>query len=332
MNGSVPERDHQIDIIRALLIFLVVFGHMLELVGAGPLRLNIYRIIYSFHMPAFLFVSGYFAKYDPKKILVKILLPYVVFQVLYSVFTSFPYFNMYQIQFTLPYWLLWYLLALFIYYLTLPLFETSNRDTAIMILIVCIFISLISGFDSSATKILSISRILAFLPFFVGGYYARKFNLKDRITKNKAFILIFSAIVSLIWEVYYYIFDVSVDAMYASTNYGANFNGMAPRFMFLAGACSWIIFLLAAIPEKKIPFISTIGQRTIAVFLLHGFIVKALEKTKILNDYSLNNIALAFLIAIAITTLLAAIPVKEISGRLKQLYKAASIPLGNKRN
>ena len=29
----------------------------------------IYKIIFSFHMPAFIFVSGYFAKVEPKKIL-----------------------------------------------------------------------------------------------------------------------------------------------------------------------------------------------------------------------------------------------------------------------
>ena len=42
----------------------------------------IYKIIFSFHMPAFIFVSGYFAKVDPKKILSRIFPLYIVFQLL----------------------------------------------------------------------------------------------------------------------------------------------------------------------------------------------------------------------------------------------------------
>ena len=40
----------------------------------------IYKIIFSFHMPAFIFVSGYFAKVEPKKILSRIFPLYIVFQ------------------------------------------------------------------------------------------------------------------------------------------------------------------------------------------------------------------------------------------------------------
>jgi fucose 4-O-acetylase-like acetyltransferase len=57
-------RNYKIDNIKAFLIILVVFGHMLELVNMGGL----YRLIYTIHMPVFVFVSGYFAKFNAKKI------------------------------------------------------------------------------------------------------------------------------------------------------------------------------------------------------------------------------------------------------------------------
>ena len=49
---------------RAILILLVVFGHMLQPYTSGDKYLSaLYLVIYSFHMPTFLFISGYFEKY-----------------------------------------------------------------------------------------------------------------------------------------------------------------------------------------------------------------------------------------------------------------------------
>lgn len=52
----VNTRNRSIDAIKGILIFLVVIGHVLP----GSLDENVIRyVIYSFHMPAFFFVSGY---------------------------------------------------------------------------------------------------------------------------------------------------------------------------------------------------------------------------------------------------------------------------------
>lgn len=49
-------RDLQFDGLKFLLIFCVVFGHL----GCYGYGLRINRMIYSFHMPVFVFLSGYF--------------------------------------------------------------------------------------------------------------------------------------------------------------------------------------------------------------------------------------------------------------------------------
>ena len=61
----MTKRIYKFDNLKAILIFLVVFGHFLELVEGHKL---LYLTIYSFHMPLFLFLSGYFARFDRKKI------------------------------------------------------------------------------------------------------------------------------------------------------------------------------------------------------------------------------------------------------------------------
>lgn len=62
------EREYQYDNMKFILILLVVFGHLLEYIR-GDISENIYRIIYTFHMPVFVFISGYFAKFKKKKII-----------------------------------------------------------------------------------------------------------------------------------------------------------------------------------------------------------------------------------------------------------------------
>lgn len=52
----INERNRSIDAVKGVLILLVIIGHVL----VGPIDEHVVRyVIYSFHMPAFFFVSGY---------------------------------------------------------------------------------------------------------------------------------------------------------------------------------------------------------------------------------------------------------------------------------
>lgn len=62
-NGnSYNSRIETLDIYKGLLIFLVVWGHfMMPLIDREyPVARRLFLLIYSFHMPAFIFLSGYF--------------------------------------------------------------------------------------------------------------------------------------------------------------------------------------------------------------------------------------------------------------------------------
>lgn len=67
-------RDTYLDCLKGLLIFLVVFGHCIQYgSGAEYLQMGGYwenpvmKAIYSFHMPLFVFISGYLAYYSARK-------------------------------------------------------------------------------------------------------------------------------------------------------------------------------------------------------------------------------------------------------------------------
>ena len=56
-------RNLGIDILKSIAIFLVIYGHILQygIGGGNPPDTLIFRIIYSFHMPLFMIISGYFS-------------------------------------------------------------------------------------------------------------------------------------------------------------------------------------------------------------------------------------------------------------------------------
>lgn len=58
-NHNQQNRDYSFDFIKGLLIYLVIYGHVLYAWGGSQI---IYVVIYSFHMPLFIFISGYFAR------------------------------------------------------------------------------------------------------------------------------------------------------------------------------------------------------------------------------------------------------------------------------
>lgn len=166
------ERNYQIENLKIILIFCVIFGHLLETLEGGY---GLYKIIYSFHMPMFLFLNGWLAprNYASKKTMFKLVYPYVLFQVLYQLFHAYVInegSEEFCVQFSTPYWLLWYLLSLIFYYLLIPAIATESRKYAVAALVGTVILALVIGFDNTIGYYMSLSRTFVFLPFFVFGY------------------------------------------------------------------------------------------------------------------------------------------------------------------
>src|SRR5690625_7801367 len=75
---------------KLLLIFLVVFGHLIQpFTGDSKSVQTLYTWIYTFHMPAFIFLAGFFAKGSGNiqyiiKLAKRLIIPYLIFQVMYT--------------------------------------------------------------------------------------------------------------------------------------------------------------------------------------------------------------------------------------------------------
>lgn len=280
-------RSYYFDNLKLLLIILVVMGHTAEpLISSYNNIKEAYMFIYSFHMPLFTFVSGYFSKNinDDKKFSHKInniLMPYIIFQILYSVFDIYVIKTQnFKITLTYPYWEMWYLLSLFTWSIILPYFSKARHP-----ILVTIIISIISGYDDNIGYYLSLSRTKTFFPYFLMGYFCRKKYidiLRARIKKVGAIlglIMVWSFMNSIYSKIDYRWF-------YGSFPY-SQLNGLGyPKFMI--GILTYIlaiiisICILVLIPDKKLIFTS-LGSRTMNVYVLHGFIIKLLVKYNFFN-------------------------------------------------
>lgn len=289
-------RNYRFDNIKFILITLVVYGHFLELID-GQTSDNLYRIIYLFHIPAFIFITGYFAKFNPSKIIRTLIIPYVVLQLLYL-----PYHNLFilekdtvTLQFTKPYWLLWYLMTVAFYYLLIPFFETNNRRKQILIIAATVVVSLLAGFDENIDYFLSLSRFFTFLPFFLAGYYFAKTDKSEK--KEFSFFLPAAAVIGIILSIVYIInAPIRHQVLYGSYSYEAMTYGPGTKFLLTMFAVCWIILLLYVVPNKKIAGISFIGKNTFSIFVLHGFLIKLTDKFNLFTYSEINNLLLAFLL------------------------------------
>lgn len=297
------QRNYKMDNIRFLLIFLVILGHFIELFQ-GEFSLALYKIIYSFHMPAFLFLTGFFARFKPRKILLSLVCPYILFQTLYLVFDAIMLQgkDSFTLNFTTPYWILWYLLTVICYYLLIPLIDSENKLSRRLILGLAIAISLLAGFDTTIGYYGSLSRTYTFLPFFLAGFYLSK---TKKMPQKNHLTLPLSGLLALLCS--FYIMNnsgITKQVLYGSYSYEkAGYNPLIKAILLVCGF-AWIIFLLSAIPDKKMPFVSLLGQNTLPIFLLHGFVVKLANEYDIFALSEIGNLLLAITLSLVIILLL----------------------------
>lgn len=115
-SSKQQSRDYLFDNYKVLLIALVVMGHFIELsYRNNDFLYTVKWLIVSFHMPAFIFISGYFSKRDlPLKTLIqKLLIPYLVYELLYYALYTFIIEKPTELYLLYPKFSLWYIQALF---------------------------------------------------------------------------------------------------------------------------------------------------------------------------------------------------------------------------
>lgn len=285
METCAGPREYQYDTLRFLLIALVVLGHLLELAEGFPHREFLYAVIYSFHMPAFLFLSGMFARFDRIHYIFGLALPYLLLQTLYTSFVHAlgdPYVH---VEFSRPYWLLWYLFALMVYTALLPVYDSPSRWGRGMLAAGSVVLALLVGCDPSIGYQWSASRIVAFQPWFLLGYYYRKERpwrerLEGMAPLPGAGMAAAAAACCAALEWLVFRCGISAKMMLGAYPYGELHYGWPQRLLIMCCAASavFLLFVVAAPRMKRrLPLLTTLGQNSLSIYLLHGFLIQLLR-------------------------------------------------------
>ncbi len=284
---SSRQRDFRMDNIKAILILLVILGHLMELhLQTGVLRI-IYKIIYSFHMPLFIFISGYFARFRIKKMIIGLLAPYFAFQTAYILFVNFILHEPTPLQYTKPYWILWYLMAMFIWCMTVPILERSNYIVCAALFILSAAGAIGIGYVKKIGVDFTLSRVFVFFPFFILGFCISKLmkdeDAKARITAlyHRYFYAIligagasFGAVIGYIvrfMRTYSYVW------FYENAPYAVTHETPFARLLHLLIASVCIIFIFLLVPNIRFRLFTKLGSKTKPVYLFHGFVILALK-------------------------------------------------------
>ncbi len=264
------------DNVKALLIFLVVMGHFVtQFTGSSELMRSMFIIIYYFHMPLFVFVSGMFAKSSWKDGVLKVnkiiayLILYVGLKLIIFLegvaFGKEPTFRLFY-ESGIP----WYMLAMAVFICMTYVLRDVNPKYLIpfTILLACI-----AGYDKGVGDIFAISRIIVFYPVFLAGFYTDSVKLAEYT--RKPVLRIASAVLLIVFVVLAF---AERDALYCVRSVVTGRSPFAtfpvPELGFLFRLGHYLVggilsFAVICVLPNKQNKLSYIGAATLPIYFLH---------------------------------------------------------------
>lgn len=263
------------DNVKLFLIACVVVGHLLaKQVDKSMMAKQVYYCIYLFHMPAFVIVSGLFAKrairqksYDKA---FRFLLLYLFIRV-FMFGVRFIISDLRSIDIFTPSGISWYAFAIFVFYLLTMFLQQYNKW---YVMGLAVIMSCAAGYDSNLGMYLSASRIFVYYPFFLLGFYVdpdkvvafgRKHWVKIAAAVFVAAVFLFS--MKNIDDIYWTLKVLKGKEAYSGYAKLKAY-GSILRLMHFIGASLLSFSIFVLIPERKF-FFSVIGQRTVTIYSLH---------------------------------------------------------------
>ncbi|MFI0818034.1 acyltransferase family protein [Streptomyces sp. NPDC021098] len=278
--GQKPkQRDAFFDNAKYLAIVLVAMAHSWEpLTDSSRTAEALYMTVYTFHMPAFIIISGFFSRsFDMrpdrlKRLITGVAVPYVLFEVAYSFFKRWADDDPgHPISLLDPWYLTWFLVALFVWRLTTPIWKLVRWPVPLSLAI-----ATLASVSPDIGDDLDLQRVLQFLPFFVIGLCMKPehFQMMRGRKMRIASVPIFAgALLFAYWaaprmnSAWFYHRD-SVQELHAPAWTG-------PVMTLAMFGCSMVLTacFFAWVPRRHMWF-TVLGAGTLYGYLLHGFLAK----------------------------------------------------------
>lgn len=295
-------RDKRIDSIKGFLIILVVFGHLIGLCGTNCIvNDRVLAFIYTFHMPLFVLLSGYFTKIKSHKRfwqgIINIALPLGVFQLLSILFLRLFHEYVGLEMLLVPYWTLWYLLSLIFWRIILqysPKFLTSRP---VMFLSIAFVSSMVCGLMPNG-RILSIQRTINFFPFFLYGYYMGKRQFTSLLwSKYVSWGFLFLFLLLITFGLFP---NDSLLFLKGADHYSVSRIPIKMYLLLLTFVVSVSVFTI--VRENKV--LAAIGSDSLFFYLYHGFIIRFVVLPLMHIYGSLSSLSYMIILSIFILALI----------------------------
>ena len=279
---TVRGRVEWLDSLKGILIILVVVGHfLLPVWDMGGMITDVYQLIYLFHMPLFVFVSGLLAKHAVDahgRLRVDRILTYFLIGFAYSTLLricegsslsfeallSFP---------SAP----WYVISLGSWMVLVPLLNSLRPAWGVTI---AVLISVVSTVQDTQTDFFALSRTAHFLPFFVLGYYmsVKKLGHVREGCKRVGFAIVGAAAA----VTFLLLRDAGLDSLFFLVS--GNNECEMPALVAAVGYAGITLLgvgmslgCVALSPGKSRP-LSFLGKRTLQIYVIHRFVRGALVR------------------------------------------------------
>lgn len=290
--AEAKQRIYKYDNVKAILIFLVVVGHLTTDYVTGNYSVRALTLwIYTFHMPAFIFVSGLMhkkycsdeqaalgmkgnTKLRWDKVIGFILCAYglkLFLQIFRTAIGQHPNFYWFQ-EPGIP----WYLFVMAEYEIILYVIRKYNWK---VMLISSFVLSAVIGYFPQVGDTLCLSRCINFLPLFLLGYYIDTAKLTEFCEKKWAKIVSWIVIAISLAVCFY-----DPNTLYKfrkwftgrrSYEFLSDFFGNITAYAWAIRLGIWAIAIILTfaviivIPNRKMGYISQIGANTLNVYFWH---------------------------------------------------------------
>lgn len=287
----------------------------------------------AFAMPVFVTLCGWFAQprpgrppVDGRRLVAQIAVPYVVFQVLYQVAGMVLERRVAAFSLLEPRWLTWFLLSLFVWRLTVPVWTALRHPLAVALLVAAG-----SGAVQALPAEFALSRTLAFLPWFVLGLVLRPRHVAvlRRPAVRRCAPAALAAVFVLVWVAAPKLLN---PGWVEYTDSAAQLHVPYPVWLAVRASLGLLSLVAAAAFLALLPGHRTrwtaLGAASLYVYLLHGLPLKAVQASGVYHARALHHaytalpllgafaLGLAVLLALPVTVRLAAPLVQPRLGRL----------------
>ena len=293
--GMVHGRIEWMDSLKGTLIFLVVLGHvLLPLQQMKPYISGAYELIFLFHMPLFVFVSGFFSKRTidgDGHLRVDRILTYatlgIAFNAALRLCSGTPVEldrDLFSLILKIP-GAPWYLVSLATWQLLVPFFD---RLKPVWGMVVAVCVSVVATTVVSPNDVLALSRTGHFLPYFLAGYYLSADALQRLRSPRVRGALILAGIAAAMC---YLVFQDQLAELfplvYGNNSLQLRLSVSIPGYFLMAGfgiALSLGCIALAPSGEGKLGRVlfhplSALGRRTLQVYIAHRFVREAMSQS-----------------------------------------------------